>query len=610
MEGEGVIAASIQDIGRGKRYDLGQDMPQSLTRGLFRFAKNLLPLAAALLLLPACSSDDEPQVAPVGGKITLTVTAGTADTRTLYNDDDYNVDDDTYDDIAVTWNNGAEAIGAVYYTGTTPTVLNGPMMGFTFTGTGTGTKSMTFTGSITQSTGALADHYNYYYPGNYVGDPMGSSNVLEFQNPTRNFGDPSSGQQSGNGTTDHLTASEVMYTPVAVKAEGSSTTTGSNIQFKHANALLRFDLTLLESVAIRALVLYASDGSTPFFSNTTLTFNDDATGSVTAAGGGESLGQLYLPIASYTAINQLKAYMMVPPVANLSSKKLRIVASTADGTHYQSNEITTDTGDELEGGKVYTFVKTLTEVAPPVFAGSNIYWDGSKLTFDDAGDDTNAAAQGIFFKRFSLIGISPASGQTSSTMTTYTPTYNTGNPSGSTWAPGTQSYSSITPIEDLLPDDFFNNEMDLKTSAEIDEYYAQSQGDICRYLSATGAAPGSPAVQWRMPTRNELNPDWFKSSQVWTTNGGGFTAQTLTDAAGLATITSGYTFKEKNTFFPASGYCSYNGASTSVGRQGNYFTANPNINGVANLRLSSANAQVLDSFSSNSAFPVRCVKVQ
>ncbi|MDR0989251.1 MAG: hypothetical protein LBM06_07320 [Prevotellaceae bacterium] len=615
MEGEGVIAASTQDFGAGKRYDLGQDTPQSLTRGLFRFAKNLLPLVAALWLLPACSSDDEPQVAPVGGKITLTVTAGTADTRTLYTDPD----DET---MTVTWNNNSENIGVVRYQGTTPMAGNEmTLKPFVLTGTGTGTKAMTFTGSLIASTGTLANHYNYYYPvdpDGWVDEPTAPRTFVNRSSNSSYFGTNEFPQSVANPTA-HLVNYEVMYTPAAVLTQTGSTTStaGSNIVFKHANALLRFDLTLPEALTVKALVLYAADGSTPFSENTVLTFNDEATGSVTVSTDGTS-GQLYLPIDAYTPSTTLKAYMMVSPVADLAGKKLRIVASTADGTHYQSAEFTTGnqlTGaaddDCLGGGLVYTFAKTLTKADAPLFAGSNIYWNEAtgKLTFDDAGNTAHAAAQGIFFKHFSLIGISPASEQSATALTTYTPTYNASNPSGSTWAPGTQDYGFITNIEAYLPDDFFNNQMDLKTPAEIDALYAQVQGDICRYLSATGAAPGSPAVQWRMPTRNELNPAWFDLKQVWTKNGGSFSRQTLTDTTGLATIASGYTFKEGDTFFPASGRYGSNGALDNVGMQGDYAGSNTSVMGGTSFQFTAYSAN-LDGYADNVARPVRCVKVQ
>jgi hypothetical protein len=57
----------------------------------------------------------------------------------------------------------------------------------------------------------------------------------------------------------------------------------------------------------------------------------------------------------------------------------------------------------------YTLSITLKEVSRSnKFAGSNIYWNGSKLTFDDHGDYTNTKYQGVYFKWGSLIGVSPA----------------------------------------------------------------------------------------------------------------------------------------------------------------------------------------------------------
>lgn len=78
-----------------------------------------------------------------------------------------------------------------------------------------------------------------------------------------------------------------------------------------------------------------------------------------------------------------------------------------------------------------------------------------------------------------------------------------------------------------------------------DEFYQAYKGDICRYLSKTGAVTGS----WRMPTYKE-----FGDIDKYTTNGNW--GDLSTNIYGTSTINSykTYTFTDGVTRFPASGY--------------------------------------------------------
>ena len=75
------------------------------------------------------------------------------------------------------------------------------------------------------------------------------------------------------------------------------------------------------------------------------------------------------------------------------------------------------------------------------WAGSNIYWDGSKLTFDTAISNDSDLKQGVHFRWGSLIGI-PSSGN-SAPSAYYIPIYNPTSPQNSTWDCKSYDFNSI-----------------------------------------------------------------------------------------------------------------------------------------------------------------------
>ncbi|MDR1882152.1 MAG: hypothetical protein LBR26_05145 [Prevotella sp.] len=246
------------------------------------------------------------------------------------------------------------------------------------------------------------------------------------------------------------------------------------------------------------------------------------------------------------------------------------------------------------------------------WAGSNIYWNGSTLTFDE--ETTNRNYQGVFFKWGSLVGIDP-SGSSSSNMawstskTVYIPNAATG-----AWTSSYAGTGNTYNTWDNIPyaDNTVVGNIGDETRASLYEVHdpANLVGDICRYLTDTGRAPGSPGTKWRMPTSEEFgeNTDYIKSGTFITS--GSYTVY-QSDATGRYSNSDapGYT-KNNNPWFPAAGYRYYDyGTLYVVGYGGGYWSSSP---------YDSSDAYCLD-FTSNSVFPasdddrrygfsVRCVK--
>jgi Protein of unknown function (DUF1812). len=135
------------------------------------------------------------------------------------------------------------------------------------------------------------------------------------------------------------------------------------------------------------------------------------------------------------------------------------------------------------------------------WAGSNIYWNGSTLTFDDTPADPanptdiekkNWQKQGVFFQWGSLWGLDPSSPENPWSGTVYLP-------SGS----GYERKRSLGWTGMPRVDDTTNPGND-RERAYLYEITNASVGigDICKYLTEIGSAPAGK--RWRMPTSEEL----------------------------------------------------------------------------------------------------------
>jgi hypothetical protein len=268
------------------------------------------------------------------------------------------------------------------------------------------------------------------------------------------------------------------------------------------------------------------------------------------------------------------------------------------------------------------------------WAGSNVYWDGSQLTFKPhgyVGEENNY--QGVFFRWGSLVGIDPSYNNmiiwNSSNNTFYVPSYT--SPSDHSWATSHFIWNNAN-IPSLYETDIQNN-----TGVSVDYFayntpdYTNKKGDICRYLSHIDAVSG----EYRMPTLNELqygnsdssNPTISYSSGNWTsstplvngywtrigttspTNNWADISSTSTNAEGKYTgLVSGGNYSGYATF-PASGYrTGVNGELYEVGSSGYYWSSSAVIgtNSSHFLYLSSSllNTQA---YVRHRGYSVRCV---
>ncbi|GHV06333.1 hypothetical protein FACS189416_6870 [Bacteroidia bacterium] len=181
------------------------------------------------------------------------------------------------------------------------------------------------------------------------------------------------------------------------------------------------------------------------------------------------------------------------------------------------------------------------------WAGSNIYWDGTKLTFADSDDKSKEQYQGVFFKWGSLVGMSPTGGGWSGK--TYYPT----NPGvDDRWTTDATKYATYANIPyavgSAAPYDRDHAYLtaitnDVATGADT---IKALKGDICVYLTKVGAAP--KGKRWRMPTSKE-----FDATEEFYTKSGDFAVITTQNVYGTTPIPSGWRRNNLNTpYFPAS----------------------------------------------------------
>jgi hypothetical protein len=291
------------------------------------------------------------------------------------------------------------------------------------------------------------------------------------------------------------------------------------------------------------------------------------------------------------------------------------------------------------------------------WAGSNIYWDTTshRLTFADTpspppsytvNPTTPETYQGVFFKWGSLYGLDPSytsQGSTSwgNNCKVYVPDWNPNDPYTSTW---TEATVGSTYTWDAIP--WANGQtsetnasyayltMDAGASAientsvgghvPVKGKSVANQkmiGDICRYLTQTGDAPGSGSgTRWRMPTAAEFavtntattdyvtnpNRNNWSSATGNSVNSPAGTYEPLAGRRKTNNITADY-----QPWLPASGQRLTSGALGYVGDPGHYWMSTPCGNaGAYFLRISSGSGLGIDNDDNTRlyGFNVRCVK--
>lgn len=235
-------------------------------------------------------------------------------------------------------------------------------------------------------------------------------------------------------------------------------------------------------------------------------------------------------------------------------------------------------------GQIFPFGATIPNVNKDIvatpyienltFADSNIYWDGTQLTFDydEKGSSIDVCQQqGVFFKFGSLLAIG-ADGVVIS------------NPS--------LPAKDVPFIKTMAKPDINHNML-------LDKHDpANNLGDVCKYLSDRGA---SPAGDWVMPTAIQMMYLAKKAVKE-----GPWTSQNTVQADGRFVVSSGYSFLDKY-FLPASGFLYYSDYTLGeMGTGGYYWTSSaasslPYILAVKEILVRETKAEGF-------ALPIRCVK--
>lgn len=256
--------------------------------------------------------------------------------------------------------------------------------------------------------------------------------------------------------------------------------------------------------------------------------------------------------------------------------------SQADTYRYTSNiEIRQMNGAAARTGEIHLRAGNMTKVIkviqreyyPPRhggWAGSNIYWDGSKLTFDDVNVRTHERYQGVFFQWGSLWGLAPNGSDQTIWGTNHT-VYLLNNDGTHRADVGGHAWDNIPRVGDTeaitsnLPSG--KEDKDRNYLYEITDA-STGKGDICRYLTeqAGGLIYGR---KWRMPTRKEFE-DCYSSMYS------GKSDAAADDDTGKQEMPTGRTMDGK-VFFPASGYRKEgDGQLRYVGSRGYYWSGTSN----------------------------------
>jgi hypothetical protein len=233
-----------------------------------------------------------------------------------------------------------------------------------------------------------------------------------------------------------------------------------------------------------------------------------------------------------TATNTALAVTLPKDVITRKSPLTKI--PTTEGTYVLTSNFST----ALAAGKSYNLNVKLRAAK---WAGSNIYWDTDKLTFDEYGTTTNQGYQGVFFKWGSLVGIAPTApgyNYVEGSTPVYTP-----NGSGG-WTQGTvSSYAGIL----YWDSSSYGNDFDFSHGTTL--------GDVCKAIKST----------YRLPKNGEFGTTAWSAwggdaGGAWVAKGSGGTTYSNAAAGTDDLIASGHLYAEnatmENVCFPSSGYYS------------------------------------------------------
>jgi hypothetical protein len=269
------------------------------------------------------------------------------------------------------------------------------------------------------------------------------------------------------------------------------------------------------------------------------------------------------------------------------------------------------------------------------WAESNIYWDGSKLTFKAHGDpcaNKENYYQGVIFRWGSLVGCSPVgdfdagtAGQPSTGTTIYVRHNNQwlATNSATAYANGYPDFLDIKSFVGL-PSKRINRD---SPTNQLDDSFSGNIGDICRYIGSLGGPSGYRMPYFRDYFTNSIGGErrWDNgtaNAMGWYVGSTSFATPTVgqDDAAGQRLIgsaegTGGYATNYGSTF-PTAGYRTHfinpQWGTGYVGTQGVYWCNDVNAGAatmyVYTMFFDDTATNVHQAASNNGqGFPTRCV---
>ena len=201
-------------------------------------------------------------------------------------------------------------------------------------------------------------------------------------------------------------------------------------------------------------------------------------------------------------------YYLIFPHATTSEMALKIGNLRVDNTDLGAYEFRFSNPQFFPMQRGHSYVLSL-NFHRLIWAGSNIFWDGSKLTFRVEGTPlTQQGYQGVYFMWGSLVGISPMGNFTSSTPI-YWPTNSAPYTYSQTTTGSLNNIPKINGGGSLITETWLDNhESRNYPYSEVHDPSARV-GDICAFLSDNNHAPvtmgGAPETgSWRMPNSREF----------------------------------------------------------------------------------------------------------
>ncbi|MDR0940493.1 MAG: fibrobacter succinogenes major paralogous domain-containing protein [Mediterranea sp.] len=245
----------------------------------------------------------------------------------------------------------------------------------------------------------------------------------------------------------------------------------------------------------------------------------------------------------------------------------------------------------LEAGSGYTLA---INVSTGLWAASNIYWNGTTLTFDKFPKG-NEGYQGVYFRWGSLVGAGVAPDGAVTKL--YAPLSTKGPNTGYVVTTERKQYGSV-----LSP----NPNGNAATAISLYKRYAaendgSNHGDICAYLTYG---------QWRLPTIQELNTLRTDPGDPWQGDsydysGNYFTGDDATSPTGTSITTKLWGTSQAR--FPASGFVDGGSQRLSSVGSGYYWSSSD----ATNVRVMYFDTHTIDPSRNEQRdfeLPVRCIR--